>query len=74
MFKYQFRFHLKDYLITFRKCLLTVVVACPCYQQKPAKVTLDSHPGRLHVTYSTVPDIDNGEPSSRIYLDRHRGN
>ena len=47
MLKYLFHFHLKEYLIAFRKYHLTLTVPCLYYQQKLLKVTLDRCSGRL---------------------------
>ena len=71
MLKYQFQFHLKEYLLTFRKHRLTPAPSAP------TKVTSDSHPGcvlrQMCITffYSTMSQTNYDETSSQSYSARH---
>lgn len=47
MLKYQFKFNLKVYLLTFRRHCLALAIVCHGYWQKTAEVTLNSLPVSL---------------------------
>lgn len=53
--KYQFQFNLNKYLVIIMKVCLALVISGLCYQQKPPKVTLDSHVSYDKCIYFTAP-------------------